>query len=127
MIDSPGRVSFESLGWTEDVVLTSDLQTAKVRFRLPDDAVQGESLWYGARVAYEWTGDPGVAVSGGQGGDYSKLIGEWNGYGFYQRNSRTKRFTFGLAARTKDGVRRAWRSKPRCSERMGVFTRIPGT
>ena len=84
VIDSPGRVSFESLGWTEDVVLTRDLQTAKVRFRLPDDVTQSEPLWYGVRLAYEWTGNPGVAASAGQGGDYSKLIGEWNGYGFYQ-------------------------------------------
>ena len=84
LIDSPGRVSFESLGWTEDVLLTGDLQAAKIRFRLPDDAVQAEPLWYGVRLAYEWTGSPGVAASAGQGGDYSKLIGEWNGYGFYQ-------------------------------------------
>ena len=84
VIDRPGRVSFESLGWTEDALLTSDSQTAKVRFRLPDDAVQAEPLWYGVRLAYEWTVNPGVAASAGQGGDYSKLIGEWNGYGFYQ-------------------------------------------
>ena len=78
VIDSPGRVSFESLGWTTDALITSNLNKATVRFLLPNDAVQAKPLWYGVRIAYEWTGDPGEV------GDYAKLIGEWNGYGFYQ-------------------------------------------
>ena len=84
VIDGPGRVSFESLGWTEDALVTSNSNDAKVRFLLPDDVVQGNPLWYGARIAYEWTGTPGVAGSGGRTEDYALLIGEWNGHGFYQ-------------------------------------------
>ena len=84
VIDSPGRVSFEALGWTEDALVTSNSNDAKVRFFLPDDVVQGDPLWYGARIAYEWTGNPGDAGSGGKVGDYALLIGEWNGHGFYQ-------------------------------------------
>ncbi len=76
LIDGPGRYSFESLGWTED-------GNTRVRFMLPDDVVQGDPLWYGARIAYEWTGSPGEAGSGGKLGDRANLHGLWNGHGFY--------------------------------------------
>ncbi len=84
VIDRPTRVSFESLGWTEDVLITAHSEPARVRFMLPDGPVQGEPLWYGARLSYEWTGSPGEAGHAGRVGDYAMLTGEWNGYGFYQ-------------------------------------------
>ena len=83
VIDGPGRFSFESLGWTEDALITSNSNNAQVRFVLPDGVVQGDPLWYGARIAYEWTGSPGAAGSGGKLGDRADLMGLWNGYGFY--------------------------------------------
>ena len=76
VLDGPGRVSFESLGWTEDALITSGSNNAKVRFLLPDDAAQAKPLWYGARIAYEWTGNPGAAGSGGEVGDHALLVGE---------------------------------------------------
>ena len=84
VIDSSMRVSFEALGWTEDVLVTGASEPAKVRFLLPDDPVQGDPLWYGARISYEWTGNPGPAGHAGQHGDQALLIARWNGHGFYQ-------------------------------------------
>ena len=46
-IEGPGRRSFEELGWSEDAVLTSDLQAASVRFRLPDDVTRRHALLCG--------------------------------------------------------------------------------
>ncbi len=89
VLDGPGRVSFESLGWTEDALITSGSNNAKVRFLLPDDAAQAKPLWYGARIAYEWTGNPGAAGSGGEVGDHALLVGSWNGHGFYQLQLKT--------------------------------------
>ena len=69
VIDSPMRVSFESLGWTEGVLVSADSGPAEVRFLLPDSPVQGDPLWYGARLSYEWTGNPGNPGHDDDGGD----------------------------------------------------------
>ena len=84
VIDSPMRVSFESLGWTEDVLVSADSGPAEVRFLLPDSPVQGDPLWYGARLSYEWTGNPGNPGHADDLGDDAMLIGRWNDHGFYQ-------------------------------------------
>ncbi len=78
MLEGPGYVTFESLGWTEDVLVTADSGSPKVSFSLPEGAAQGEPLWYGVELSYEWLGNPG------QFGDYAFLYGRWNGRAFYQ-------------------------------------------
>ncbi len=78
MIEGQGHVTFESLGWTDDVLVTADSASPKVRFRLPEGAAQGDPLWYGVELSYEWLGSPG------QFGDYAFLYGRWNERAFYQ-------------------------------------------
>ena len=36
MLEGPGYVTFESLGWTEDVLVTADSGSPKVSFSLPE-------------------------------------------------------------------------------------------
>ena len=92
VIDRPMRVTFESLGWTEDVRLLASTEgrpgrgksiPAKVRFRLPDDVAQGDPLWYGARLSYQWTGSPGKSETPEDYADRAELVATWNGYGFH--------------------------------------------
>ena len=68
----PGRLSFESLGWHDDVLLTATSPSTTVRFQLPDNARQGDPLWYGLRLSYEVSGNPGEV------GDWFNLVAKWN-------------------------------------------------
>ena len=56
LLEGEGEVSFESLGWDGDALLTGDGTSPVVSFRLPDGAVQGDPLWYGIELHYQWTG-----------------------------------------------------------------------
>lgn len=78
MIEGPGYVTFESLGWTDDALVTANSGSPKVSFRLPEGTAQGNPLWYGVELSYEWSGNPG------QFGDYAFLYGRWNDRAFYQ-------------------------------------------
>lgn len=77
-IEGYGRTTFESLGWDEDRVLTAESSPAEVRFYLPEGATQGDELWYGLRLIFEWRGSPG------EFGDYAFLNGLWNERAIYQ-------------------------------------------
>ena len=77
-LEVPGKATFAQLGWEEDVVVTGNSDPAAVRFRLPDNASQGDSIWYGVHLELEWIGNPG------EPGDYGFLRGNWNGRSFYQ-------------------------------------------
>lgn len=78
ILEGVGYVTFETLGWTDDVLITADSGSPKVSFRLPEGAAQGDPLWYGVELSYEWSGNPG------QLGDYAFLYGRWNDRAFYQ-------------------------------------------
>ena len=77
LVESPGRSTFSQLGWDSDVTISGS-DVASVRFLLPDDAVQGEPIWYGVHLKFEWVGNPGRL------GDYAFLRGDWNERSFYQ-------------------------------------------
>lgn len=76
VLDKPGQLSFEELGWTDDVLLTGDSPSATVRVRLPEGVRQGEPLWYGVRLVYE-LGNPGEHDFEGE------LFVGWNDRQFY--------------------------------------------
>lgn len=73
----PGGASFADLGWSEDRVIAPG-SPAVVRFRLPENARQGDPIWYGLTLKFEWTGTPGSV------GDYAFLNGRWNEHAIYQ-------------------------------------------
>ena len=77
VITGEGKYPFRYLGWSNDILVTSDSAPATVQFRLPEDARQGEPYLYGVRLEYEWQGNPGEV------GDITYLRGRWNGLGFY--------------------------------------------
>ena len=82
LLKGSGQVSFESLGWNDDFLLTEDSERPVVKFRLPEDVTQGDPLWYGVELAYEWSGTPGPP------GDYAFLHGRWNGKAFYHLKAK---------------------------------------
>lgn len=77
VIAGPGRTTFADLGWEHDAVI-SDGTPATVRFTLPDNASQGDPLWYGLHLKFNWQGNPGEV------GDYAFLYGRWNNKSVYQ-------------------------------------------
>ena len=78
-------ITFADLGWSDDRVISADSLPAIVRFQLPDGAVQGDPVWYGLRLKFQWLGNPG------QPGDFAFLYGGWNGEAVYQ--FKTKRLS----------------------------------
>ena len=84
-IDGGSMVAFSELGWSEDVVVSGSSAPAKVRFELPHGAAQGDPIWYGVRLRFQWLGNPGSP------GSYAFLYGSWNSEAVYQ--FKTKRLT----------------------------------
>ena len=77
LLEGSGRVSFADLGWSEDKVISPG-SPAVVRFRLPEGVQQGEPIWYGITLKFEWSGSPASV------GDYAFLNGRWNDKAIYQ-------------------------------------------
>ena len=77
-IDSREKTPFSRLGWTDDVILTANSPPAIVRFELPEGAKQGDPIWYGLALKFEWIGNPGDE------GDFAFLYGDWNGQSIHQ-------------------------------------------
>ena len=78
LLDGPGRMTFAELGWQTDMELSNETPSAFVELQLQVDAKQGDPLWYGIELKFEWYGNPGHA------GEYAQLHGLWNDNAVYQ-------------------------------------------
>ncbi len=76
-----GRYTFAELGWADDQVLNNEDDRPSVTFRLPEGIRQGEPLWYGIRLAYEWKGEMNP-------GEFAFFYARWNGKALYQFKSQ---------------------------------------
>jgi hypothetical protein len=78
LLDGGDRAyTFEELGLSQPMVLTTASPTASMRLRLPDGATQGSPYWYGLSLEYEWMGMPDQ-------GQLAYLFAKWNELSVYQ-------------------------------------------
>jgi hypothetical protein len=82
-----GRYTFQQLGWESDRSLATSADTASLAFELPQGIVQGDPMWYGLRLVWEWKGTP-------PSGTTAYFYARWNGKAVYQlKNTRRDWFT----------------------------------